>query len=86
VVCDPPVGIGHSWNVPVVGSKWATLLVKNSTNQQQFPEGSNAKPTGPLFAVGIVHSVKVAEVAAKMGTAAPKDNNNINDKTTTTFP
>ena len=70
----------------MVGSKWATLLAKNSTNQQQFPDGSNAKPTGPLFEVGMVHSVKVAEVAAKAGVAAPIDNNNINDRTRIAFP
>jgi hypothetical protein len=50
----------HSWNVPVEGSKCATLFPKNSRNQQQFPLGSKAKPQGPLFGVGTVHSVNVA--------------------------
>jgi hypothetical protein len=59
---DDAVGIAHSWNVFVEGSKCAMLLVKDSTNQQHFPDGSNAILTGPEFAVGIAHSVSVAVV------------------------
>jgi len=57
--CELAVGIGHSWKVPVVGSRCARLLAKNSTNQQHLPDGSNDMPTGPLFAVRTVHSVNV---------------------------
>jgi hypothetical protein len=44
VGCAPAVGIAHSWKVPVVGSRWARLLVKYSRNQQQLPDGSSDKP------------------------------------------
>lgn len=42
-----------------------------STNQQQLPDGSRAKPVGVLFGVGMVHSVKVAAVG--MAYTFPKD-------------
>jgi hypothetical protein len=45
-------------------------LVAVSVNQQQLPEGSKAKATGTLLAVGIAHSLKVAVVAANAGRVA----------------
>ena len=56
---DPLVGIVHSWKVPFAGSRCDTLPEKDSTNQQQFPEGSRDSPIGPLALVGTVHSVRV---------------------------
>lgn len=52
------VGIVHCWKVSVDGSRWVTLLPADSTNQQQSPDGSNAKLVGRLSGVGIVHSVR----------------------------
>ena len=49
------VGIGHSWNVLVAGSKWTILLPEDSVNQQQFPDGSRVNAVGVLFAVGMFH-------------------------------
>lgn len=57
VGAESGVGIAHSRNVLVAGSRWATLLPADSTNQQQLPEGSNASPVGMLLGVGTVHSV-----------------------------
>jgi hypothetical protein len=58
-VWELAVGICHSLNVPLAESKKTTLLPDDSVNQQHFPEGSRAKLTGRLFAVGTVHSVSV---------------------------
>lgn len=57
--CALDVGIAHSLNVPFVGLKYTRLLPENSTNQQHLPDESSDMPTGPLFVVGMVHSVKV---------------------------
>lgn len=84
---EPAVGIGHSWNVLVEGSKWTILLPDNSTNQQQFPDGSNANAVGVLPGVGIAHSDSVAVVAAKTGLVAIKEGKSrINDNTTIVLP
>lgn len=59
------VGIAHSRNVLVAGSRWAILLPADSTNQQHLPDGSNAKPVGWPPTVGMVHSVSAALVASE---------------------
>ena len=62
VVCELGVGIAHSWIVLATGSSRASLFPLYSTNQTEFPEGSNVSPVGRLVGVGIAYSVTVAGV------------------------
>lgn len=59
-------------------------MVAVSANQQQLPDGSKAKATGILLAVGIAHSVKVAVVAANAGRVATNDGKRTISKRTET--